>query len=283
METPATIWISIQNTLETVVPTVLGYLPSLVGALIILIVGYLIARFIRAAAKRILSGLNRVFERTFQTGILASARVPMGASTIFGEAAYWVIIFITLTISARVAQLPTISRWLNDIVLFLPDILLGIATIGLGYVISRVVGDHVVEVTKNAKSAQSALLGRIAQGTVFIMAAIIGLDQIGVDVTFLVTLSGVAVGAVLLGFSIAFGFGSREYISNLISARSIRQNLTPGLLVRIGETEGEILEITQTHVAVDTEKGRALIPAHIAEASGILIISHSEASVGASA
>jgi hypothetical protein len=39
--------------------------------------------------------------------------------------------------------------------------------------------------------------------------------------------------------------------------------------------EGEILEITQTHIAVDTEKGRALLPAHVAEASGVLIISHS--------
>ena len=54
IETPTTIWISVQNTLETAVPTFLGYLPSLVGALVILFVGWLIARFVRAASKRIL-------------------------------------------------------------------------------------------------------------------------------------------------------------------------------------------------------------------------------------
>jgi len=283
METPTTNWISVQNSLETAVPTVLGYLPSLVGALLILVFGWIIGRLVRAAAKRMLSGLNRVLERTFQTGILASTRVPMGASSIFGEIAFWVIIFVTLTISARVAQLPTISRWLNDFVLFLPDVLLGIATIALGYIISKVVGDQVAEAAQGARSSQSVLLGRVAQGMVFIGAAIIGLDQIGVDVTFLVTISGIAVGAVLLGFSIAFGFGSREYVGNLISARTVRQNLSPGLLVRIGETEGEILEITQTHVALDTEKGRALVPAHIAETSGVLIISQNVAPAGASA
>jgi hypothetical protein len=109
METPSTMWISIQDTLETAIPSILGYLPSLAGALIILVIGWLIARFIRAAANRILDSLNRVLERTFQSGILASARLPMGASAIFGEVAFWVIIFVTLTISARVAQLPTIS------------------------------------------------------------------------------------------------------------------------------------------------------------------------------
>ena len=91
METPTTIWTSVQNTLETAIPAILGYLPSLAGALIILLVGWLGARFVRAAAERILSGLNRVLERTFQTGILASTRLPMGASAIFGEASYWLL------------------------------------------------------------------------------------------------------------------------------------------------------------------------------------------------
>lgn len=282
METFNSMWVAIQETAVTAMPTFLGYLPSFAGAFAVLIIGWIIARIVRAASVRILSGLNRVLERTFKSGLLASARLPMGASTIFGEVAFWVIIFITLTISARVAQLPTISRWLNQIVLFLPDVLFGVATIVVGYLVSRVVGEQVTDALRNAKSSQSALIGRIAQGTIFIIASIIGLDQIGVDVTFLVTVSGVAVGAILLGFSIAFGFGSREYVSNLISARTVRQNLSPGLLVRIGEIEGEVLEITQTHIAVDTENGRALVPARIADASGVVIISHHAGSAGES-
>ena len=114
------------------------------------------------------------------------------------------------------------------------------------------------------------------------IATIIGLDHIGVDVTFLVTVSGIAVGAILFGFSIAFGFGSREYVGNIISARSIRQSLSPGVVIRIGETEGAVLEITQTHIAIDTEKGRAMVPAHLAEASGMVIISHNAGSAEAS-
>lgn len=282
METPNSVWISIQDALQTALQGFLGYLPSLAGALFILIFGWLIARITRTAAKRILGGLNRVLERTFQTGILASARLPLSASTIFGEVAFWIIVFVTLTISARIASLPTISQWLNNIVLFLPDVLLGVLTIALGYFISNVLGRQVTEAANIAKSPHSESFGRIAQGTVFIIAAIIGLDQIGVDVTFLVTVSAVAVGAILVGFSIAFGFGSQEYVSNLISARTVRQNLSPGLLVRIGETEGVVLEITQTHIAVDTENGRALIPAHKVDASGLVIVSQNAAVAGTS-
>lgn len=282
MDTFSSVWVSMEVTAMTALSAVVGYLPSLVSALLVLIGGWILARFVRAAANRILGGLNRLLERTFQSGLFVNARVPSGASTIFGEVAFWVIVFVTLTISARIAQLPTISRWLNDIVLFLPDVLLGVATIALGYFISNVVGEQVTEASRSAKSSHSALTGRIAQGTVIIIAAIIGLDQIGVDVTFLVTVSSVAVGAILLGFSIAFGFGSREYVSNLISARTLRQSLSPGILVRIGEAEGEVLEITQTHIAVDTENGRALVPAHIAERAGMVILSQQLNSAGAS-
>lgn len=273
MENPSLLWVSVQETAVSSFQSVVGYLPSLFGALAVLLFGWLLARVVRAASTRILKELNRVLERTFPRGLLASVRLPMGASAVLGEAAFWVVIFMTLTIAARTAQLPAISRWLNEIVSFLPGILFGAATIMIGYLISVVVGEQVTESARAAKSTQSALLGRLSQGVVFVIASIIGLDQIGVDVTVFVALAAVALGAVLVGFSIAFGLGARDYVSNLISARTVRQSLSTGLLVRIGETQGEVLEITPTEIALDTEDGRALVPARIAAQSGVVIIS----------
>ncbi|MGP1397437.1 MAG: mechanosensitive ion channel family protein [Inquilinaceae bacterium] len=283
METPGAVWVSIQDIAVTALTSVIGYLPSLIGAVAVLFFGWQLARLTRLAAKRVLSGFNRILERTFQRGLLASARLPAGAATILGEAAFWVVVFLTVTIAARIAQLPAISRWLDEIVSFLPSILLGVATIMVGYVISIIIGEQVTESARAAKSSQSALLGRLSQGAVFVTASIIGLDQIGVDVTFLVTLSAVAVGAIILGFSIAFGLGARDYVSNLISARTARQTLSIGLLVRIGETQGEVLEITPTQIALDTDEGRTLVPARIAEESGVVIVSRQAPSGGQNA
>ena len=273
MENPGLIWVSIQETAVTTFQGFIAYLPSLVGALAVLLLGWLFARLVRAASNRVLSGFNRILERNFQHGLLASIRFPTSASVILGEAAYWVVIFLTLTIASRIAQFPVISRWLNEIANFLPSVLLGVATVAIGYVISVVVDERVTEYARSAKSPQSALLGRLCQGAVLIIASIIGLDQIGLDVTFLVALSAVAAGAVLVGFSIAFGLGAREYVSNLIGARTVRHNLSTGLLVRVGETQGEVLEITQSQIALDTDEGRALVPARFAQEHGVVIIS----------
>ncbi|MEO1253237.1 MAG: hypothetical protein AAFW81_12940, partial [Pseudomonadota bacterium] len=124
-----------------------------------------------------------------------------------------------------------------------------------------------------AKAGQSALIGKFAQGGIFITALIIGLDQIGVDVTFLVALFAVSAGAIFVGFSIAFGLGARDYVSNLIGARTARQKIRPGTMLRVGDIEGEVLEITQTQIALDTADGRTLVPARITEESMIVIVS----------
>lgn len=283
MDDPTLMWSSIQETAVTVFASLIGYLPSLFGALVILLLGWIIARLVRAGSTRILGAINRILERTLRHGLLSSVRIPMGASTIFGEIAYWIVIFMTLTISARIAQLPAVSRWLDEIVGFLPGILFGIATIIIGYVIASIVGDRVTETARASKSAQAILLGRISQATVFVVALIVGLDQLGVNVTVFVTLAAISMGSILVGFSIAFGLGARDHVGNLISARSYRQSLNPGVVVKIGEAQGEILEITQTDIALDTEAGRALIPAKLAANIGVLIISGPSTGGGESA
>ncbi|CAN0582889.1 unnamed protein product, partial [Ectocarpus sp. 12 AP-2014] len=141
-------WLSLQETAVSVLQGFIGFLPSLIATLVVLLVGWIFARLIRAASTRILSGLNRILERGLKRGLLANLRIPLGASAIFGEIAYWVTIFITLTIAARTAQLPVVSRWLNEIVIYLPSLLFGLATIVVGYVISGIVCEQVAQTAK---------------------------------------------------------------------------------------------------------------------------------------
>jgi Mechanosensitive ion channel, conserved TM helix len=247
-------------------------LPSLMGAILILIAGWLFARVARGTARRISNGANRLLDRMFQRGALASARLSPAAMPVLGEIAFWVIVFLAATIAARVAGLTAVAEWLNQIATQLPDLLVGAAIIGAGYFVSVLVGEQVALTARAAKADQSALMGMLAQSAIFVTSLIIGLDQIGVDVTFLIVLFAVTVGAIFLGFSIAFGLGARDFVSNLVGARNARRALRAGLFVRIGDVEGEILEFTPTQIALDTARGRTLVPARFADEQSILIL-----------
>jgi len=92
-------------------------------------------------------------------------------------------------------------------------------------------------------------------------ALIIGLDQIGIDVALLVALAVVAFAAPVISLALAFGLGARRYAGNLIGARTARSHLSVGLRVRIGDVEGEVLEIMPTQIALNTDAGKVLVPA----------------------
>ena len=273
MEPEPTVITALQSTFTDTLAAILDYAPFLAGGFAVLLVGWLLARIVRGAARRAISGVNRVLERTFQRGALASTRLSPAAAGVLCEVLFWAVIFLSAAVAARVANLPAVSGWLNQIASWMPNFLIGIVIIVFGYFISAVASEQVSASARSAKVGQSALIGRFAQGGIFITALIIGLDQIGVDVTFLVALFAVSIGAIFVGFSIAFGLGSRDYVSNLIGARTARQKIKPGSTVRIGEIEGEVLEITQTQIALDTADGRTLVPARLTDESAILIVS----------
>ena len=250
-----------------------GYLPYLAGGLAILLAGWLIARIVRATARRMLGGVNRILGRTFRRGALSGARLSTTAISILSELLFWTVLLLSAAVAARLARLPAVSGWLDQIAAWMPGFLVGVVIIIVGYFISLVVGEQVTTSARAAKAGQSALMGKLVQSGILIAAVIIGLDQIGVDVTFLVALFAVSVGAIFVGFSIAFGFGAREYVSNLIGARTARQYIKPGTMLRIGDITGEVLEITATQIALDTAEGLTLVPARMTDESAIVIVS----------
>lgn len=251
----------------------IAYLPNLLSAFAILVLGWLAARVSRGAVKRLFLWANRGLDRVFRRGHLASARISDSAAQVLSTIAFWLVLFVAVAIAARIAGFSAVSAWLDQIVTYLPNLIVGVTIIVVGYVVSVVVGEQVTATARAARSGQSNVLGGLAQALILISALIIGLDQLGVDVTFLVALFAVATGAVFIGFSLAFGFGAKDFVSDLVSARDVNRVIKPGLTVRIGELEGEVLEITPTRLVLDTKDGRVLVPGRVAAANAIIILS----------
>ncbi len=247
-------------------------LPSIMAAIVILVVGWLMARLSQGLVRRLSQGINRIMERVFRTGTLASARLSTPIITVIAEITYWIVVFITITIAMRVGGFTLISGWLDQIVVHLPNLIAGLLIIGLGYLSSDYVGSLVDSGVGAKKPGERLLLGRLVQGFIFTTMLIIGLDQFGVEVTFLITLLTVVAGTVLVGFSIAFGLGARAHVSNLVAARTAQTVLKAGMNIRIHEVEGTVLEVSTTHIIMDTETGHTLIPANMLDENMVEIL-----------
>lgn len=260
---PTTLEISeqLKDTLSTSITEIIENIPSITGAVVLLLVGWLVARLVRLTTIRLLGLLNHFLEKVLTGRTRAVVRFSSGVTGLVAGVLFWITLFIFTTAALRVAGLAGVSEWLERVVDYLPSILTGGMIILVGYVLSALVKDISLAAARSADFAGAQLISRLAQAATFVTALIIGIEQVGIDVTFITTMLGVSTAALLTGFALAFGLGARTLVSNLIAAHYVRELIEPGQTIRIGEWEGTVLELSATTIVLNTSVGRTSIPA----------------------
>lgn len=248
---------------RSTIGTIISYLPNLAGVALLLLIGWLFARWARAGVRKLGDVTNSVLENVLEGTAFSRFRFTARSLQIAGNAAFWLVILVFLTAAAKIARLEAFSIWLDRILSYLPVLLAGGLIITAGYLASLFIRDIIEAALASGGFRQSALLARLAQAAVFLTAIVIGIDQVGLDVSFLITVIAISLASLLGGIALAFGFGSRDFVANVIAAHNLQQQYRPGQVVRFGKTRGEILELTPTSVIVATEEGRTTVPAHV--------------------
>jgi hypothetical protein len=217
-----------------------------------------------------LNAFNNSLEHIVSGGVrgrFSSELIRLVAALLF-----WITLFIFTTAAMRVAGFSGIAQWLGRLVDYLPSLMTGGLIILAGYVLGTLVKDASLAAARSMALAEAELISRLLQAVTFVTALIIGMSQLGLDVTFLTTILGVSTAAVLAGFALAFGIGARTLVSNLIAAHYIRELIEPGQQVRIGEWQGTVLKVTATTVIIDTPEGRTSLPAKCYQEQAVLVL-----------
>ena len=241
----------------------LEFLPLLLGALVTLLVGWLLARLARSVMIKLMGGFDRFSGYIGLGKLIPAGRVSDASVRIVANIVFWIIILFFLTSATNLLGLTMFSGWLDRLVAHLPNILSGALIIFAGVVFGNLANDAAQTAARNMPPRQRTLLGRSAQAFTLVTMVVIGMDQIGIDITLLITVIAVVIGTVLGGLSIAFSLGSRTFVSNLIGARYLGNEYRVGEKVRIGQIEGVILEVSSVAVFLDTAEGRLVVPAKI--------------------
>jgi hypothetical protein len=190
----------------------LGFLPALIGAILILVIGWLVAGLLAGLVER---GLKMVgFERAASTTGISSFIQRSGsswtASAIVAEIVKWFIRLIAIQAAASILGLDQISQIINAILLWLPNLVVAIAILVIGALIARFVGSLVRGTTGQMGFSDPELLGNIAHYAILAFAIIAAIDQLGIAETVVNTLFIGAVALVVLAGGLAFGLGGQQ-------------------------------------------------------------------------
>jgi len=252
----------------TVVPlqqayrTIIGYLPQILGALAILLVGWLVAVVLRKVVGKALraAGLDIISERTGVTAILQRGGVRKRPSELLGWGIYWLLLFSALVATFNALGLEIASMLLRAIVLYIPSILVALLLLGLGFFISRYVDTLVTAGATALNIPFPDVLGRAAQTLIVFITAAMALSELGIATQVVSLGFAVLLGVLGMAAVIAFGLGSKEIAGQLAAGQCLRQTFEPGDEIQYEAYQGIIEAISFTHVSLVTSQGIVTIP-----------------------
>lgn len=259
---------SLSSVANTLIERLGTHLPSLIGALLLLVAGWLLARLLRVAAVR---GMQ--LADTLIANLAGPARLRVGRSAhVLGTIVYWVVLLFFVTAATHLLGLQTFTDWLSRLLDYLPTLAAGLLIVVAGYVLASFVADLVNATATRLQPAQRSALARLAQVGTLVAAILVGADQIGIKVTWIAILAALVVASVLGGVTVAMSLGARGYVANLIGAHCLRQAFDVGQRVRVAGFEGRIVDVTVTSLVLETAEGRVAIPGSVANEQPITLL-----------
>ena len=258
------IWLAaLDNTYRELVETAAAFVPDLVGAALLFLLGWVLAIALRAFILRLGSGIDHMFYAVRDRFGQSQVELRWPISRIVAHTVYWLVIVFFLAAVAKLLALPGLVDIFAKVLLYLPLLLVWALVLLAVYMASGLAASAVTRAARSSGLSSAGLLGRLARAFILILAVIIVATQLGIDVTLLVNVVTIATAVLLGGAAIAFGIGAGGIAGNIIAAHYVRQNYLVGQRVAVGSFEGEILEITRSAVILDAEKGRTMVPARL--------------------
>ena len=204
-------------------------LPRLILALLLLVIGYFVARFARfVVVKGLRAGNFHVLtDRAGIDGFLRDGGVSTDTTEIIGLLFYWVVILAALVVGFNGLGLNYITDLLVKVLLFVPKVLVAMLILAFGAYFARFIGNAVCAYAKKLQLQDAELLGRLAQYALVTFVVLIALDQvnIGGDIvrqTFLIVLAGV-----VFALALAFGIGGKDWAAEFLERWWPRNNRKP--------------------------------------------------------
>lgn len=197
---------------ERFLEIVLQFLPNLFTSVLILMVGIVAGVLLKGFFARLFKaiGLDRLSERSGATDLLRKGGIKETASVLLARVIGWFTFAMFAIISMRALEIPTVERLFESFLLYLPSIFVAALILLFGYLLSNFFGRAALIASVNAGIKISGLIGKFVKFTVFILAATMALEQLGIGRETIIIAFAIVFGGIVLALSIAFGLGGRD-------------------------------------------------------------------------
>jgi hypothetical protein len=223
-------WVSLlMGPVQQLLSEILVKLPSILAALLLLLIGMVVGKLARTAAEKFFKfvHMDEYAEKVKVNELLSRLGFGRSPAFVIGFLVYWLIILVFLVSAANAVQLTVVSQLLERFVLFIPKLIGAVLVIAAGLLFGHFSGEVVLNAATANKLDSAVAFSKTVRVVVVVFAGVMALEQIDIDTSIITSSIQIILGTIGLGLAIAFGIGGKdvaaEIIRNFIARQSQRR------------------------------------------------------------
>jgi len=200
--------------------TVAGFLPSLVGALLVFIIGLIVAAVLDRVVERLIYYLkvDTLLRKVGVEQVVERTGMKLNSGHFLGKIVYWFFVVAFLLAASDILGFFTLSNFLRDVLNYVPNILVSVLIVLASLVLANFLKGLVRATVMSANMHHAKGLGTLAWWVVFVFGFLTALVQLGVAVSIINTLITGLIAMLAIAGGLAFGLGGKEYAAKALQA-----------------------------------------------------------------
>jgi hypothetical protein len=231
----------------------MGAIPRVIAFAVILIVGWIVASLLATVVAKVLRAVrfNDLARSSGLTQFVHSMGLNTDGSGLIADITKWFVRLIALVVAFDALGLPAVSQVLQQLLLWLPNLVVALVILVLAGLAANAVSSLVRGATSEAGFSNSGLLATVAKVAIWSFAIVVAINQLGIATTLVNTLFMGLVAAMALAFGLAFGLGGRETAARIVSSWYEQSGDTTRRLARAAESAA-----SESHGVDGSDTGR---------------------------
>lgn len=209
---------AVTSSVNNVLIRLSNFLPSLVGAILILIIGWLIALLLEQVVDRVLRvvGIQKLFERARLEDLVRKTGTSRDTVGLLAGLVKWIVYLAIFLAAASVLHLQEITNFLDQALAYMPSVVAAIAILLIGGILAQFMSEVVRGAVSAANLGYAGFLSSLTRWAIWIFAILTALFQLGIAAGIIQTFITGIVAALAIAIGLAFGLGGQKTASDIL-------------------------------------------------------------------
>lgn len=241
------------------------FVPNLIGALLILLIGWGVAALLYTLTDRLLEAVrfDALMARTGIDDAINRSGVRIDPSDLVATMVKWTVLLVAFMMAADALNLAQVSMGISAILAYIPNVIAAVAILTLGLLLAGFVSRLVRGAAATAKLRTAELLADLSYWAIAIFSGLGAVGQLNIAPALVQTLYTAVIGSAALALALSFGLGMRGQARDVVAGRALAEQLHEGDEIVLDNLRGRIRSIGAIKTLIETGEGLMSVPNHL--------------------